>query len=99
MKKVSAISLGIVLAGLLTAPVNAEQTDPAASSAGQPQVQADQGQPQQSGNKGNSSHAGPKDPSTSLDAQYKKRIEQKKRAAAMREQLLREGQEQTPPQQ
>jgi len=99
MKKVSALSVGILLAGLLAAPVYAEQGDPSAVSNGQPQNQGDQGQPQPSGQGKDRVQVTPYNPKESLDAQYKKRVEQKKRAAAMREQLIRQGQDQAPQQQ
>jgi hypothetical protein len=131
MKKLFALSLGFLLTGVLTAPVNAWQDDSAVSPAEESQVQSDQGQtqaqeqmetsdqgtqnePAATSNgesqvpgdqsqaqvpepQGTVGQATPTDPSMSLDARYKQRIENKNRAAEMRQKLMSEGQGQEQP--
>jgi len=96
MKKLLTLSAGILLAGFLTAPVNAGQNDPAAVPNGEGQAQNNQGLVQPTQQHVITDQTNPNDPTLSLDERYKQRIEAKKRAAAMREQLLREAQEQSP---
>jgi ribosome-binding protein aMBF1 (putative translation factor) len=96
MKKILALSLGFLLTGVLTAHVNAEQDGTPAFPNQESQVQSDQGQTQAPEQQGAGSQVTPNDPSMSLDARYKQRIENKNRAAEMRQKLLSEGQEQTP---
>ena len=98
MKKLLTLSAGFLLTGLLTVPVNAGQKDPAAVPNGKGQAQNNQGLAQPNQQHVITDQSNPNDPALSLDARYKKRIEAKKRAAAMREQLIREAQEQTPEQ-
>lgn len=98
MNKLLTLSAGILLTGLLAAPIYAEQNDPAATPNGENQLQNAQGQTQPAQQQIVTDQSNPNDPALTLDERYKQRIEAKKRAAAMREQLLREAQEQTPPQ-
>jgi hypothetical protein len=100
MKKLLALSLGFLLTAVLTAPVNAEQDETPMFPSQESQVQSDQGLTQQPEQQGTVGQVTPNDPSMSMDARYKQRLENKKRAAEMRQKLLSEGegQEQTPPQ-
>jgi hypothetical protein len=67
------------------------QNDPAVMSNGESQVPADQSQSQAPEPQGTVGQATPTDPSMSLDARYKQRIENKNRAAEMRQKLMSEG--------
>ncbi|MHC1697068.1 MAG: hypothetical protein AB9919_03180 [Geobacteraceae bacterium] len=98
MKKLVTLSAGILLTGLLAAPLNAGQKDPAATPNGKGQVQNRQEPVPPTQQQVVTDQSNPNDPTLSMDARYKQRIEAKKRAAAMREQLLREAQEQAPEQ-
>jgi len=98
MNKLLTLSAGILLTGLLAAPIYAEQNDPAATPKSDSQLQNDQVLTQPAQQHIVTDQSNPNDPTLSLDERYKQRIEAKKRAAAMREQMLREAQEQTPPQ-
>jgi len=89
---------GILLTGLLAAPVAAAQNNPAAAANGKSQHQNNQGLVQPAHQRVVTDQQNPNDPKLSLDERYKQRIAIKKRAAAMREQLLREAQQQTPEQ-
>jgi hypothetical protein len=98
MNKLVTLSAGILLTGLLATPVIAAQNDPAATPNGESQPQNDQVLVQPAQQQVVTDQSNPNDPNLSLDERYKQRIEAKKRAAALREQLLREAQEQTPEQ-
>jgi len=98
MNRLLTLSAGILLTGLLAAPVFGAQNNPAAAPNGVGQPQNDQGLVQPAQQHVVTDQSNPNDPTLSLDERYRQRIEAKKRAAAMREQLLREAQEQTPAQ-
>jgi hypothetical protein len=75
-------------------------SDPAVAPNEENPVQNDQGLTQQPEQQGTVGQVTPNDPSMSMDARYKQRLENKKRAAEMRQKMMSEGQgqEQTPPQ-
>ncbi|MRR54504.1 MAG: hypothetical protein EG822_08340 [Deltaproteobacteria bacterium] len=98
MNRLLTLSAAILLTGLLAAPLFSAQTDPAAAANGVGQPQNEHGLVQPAQEQVVTDQSNPNDPALSLDERYKQRIEAKKRAAAMREQLLRESQEQTPEQ-
>lgn len=74
-------------------------SDPAVAPNEENPVQNDQGLTQQPEQQGTVGQVTPNDPSMSMDARYKQRLENKKRAAEIRQKLMSEGegQEQTPP--
>jgi hypothetical protein len=74
-------------------------SDPAVAPNAENPVQNDQGLTQEPVQQGTVGQVPPNDPSMSMDARYKQRLENKKRAAEMRQKLMSEGQgqEQTPP--
>jgi hypothetical protein len=77
----------------------ATPNDPAVTPNEENTVQNDQGLTQQPEQQGTVDQGTPNDPSLSMDARYKQRLENKRRAAEMRQKLMSEGQgqEQTPP--
>jgi len=101
MKKLLALSLGFLLTAVLIAPVNAEQDETPAFPSQESQVQSDQGQTPAPEQQGTVDQVTPNDPSMSMDARYRQRLENKKRAAEMRQKMMSEGQvqgqEQAPP--
>jgi hypothetical protein len=77
----------------------ATPSDPAVAPNEENPVQNDQGLIQQPVQQGTGGEGTPNDPSLSMDARYKQRLENKRRAAEMRQKMMSEGQgqEQTSP--